>query len=106
MPTKSIIELNRVNGDSPIIIYFQLIERSVDRVEALLQDIKRLAERYGVQQAVKVADIKQLHGNEISVTYGFNLEEAPDPKLAAKFLETFFKQFFDKHPTLVPPPGV
>lgn len=106
MPTKSIIELNRTNGDTPIVIYFQLIEKSGDRVELLLQDVQKLADRHELGAGLTVEDIHQLHGNETSVVYGFNPEEIPDPRLGVKFLETLFKQFFDKHPTYVEPPSV
>lgn len=106
MPAKSIIELNRATGDMPIVIHFQLVEQTGEKVDLLIQDVESLSMRYILDKAVTVVDIHQLAGSETSITFGFALEEVTDPKLGIKFLESVFKQFFDKHPTFIEPPAV
>jgi len=98
-----------MNAESDIFpIFFQLIEQKGEKTEALINEIKRLSDKFNIYEDIRLAGITQsgTNSNENVLIYELSTtptSNSPKSNYIIDFLEYIFQKMFDKYPSYIEP---
>ena len=90
-------------------LFVQLVEQRGDKTEMLIQEIKKLSERFNIYDDVTLATITASTTSSSDNVLIYQINTTPTSKAAnatspIEFLEYLFQKMFDKYPSYVEPP--